>query len=121
MDEHLGQAPARPIPIPASNSQAEIDRHVVAVGAKVNNLGMNLRKVENVRMRPPACPRRAPLTPATSRSFRASRRSTGAASGSTMCSTGTARPASSSTLASTSWRRTRPRREWPRCSTPSSA
>eukprot|EP00969_Alexandrium_andersonii_P016351 715758-Alexandrium_andersonii.AAC.1 len=34
MAEHQGQAPADAIPIPAGNSQAEIDRCIVAVGAK---------------------------------------------------------------------------------------
>eukprot|EP00969_Alexandrium_andersonii_P197781 8737228-Alexandrium_andersonii.AAC.1 len=37
--EHLGQGPQGPIPIRTSNTQAEIDKYVVAVGAKVNNLG----------------------------------------------------------------------------------
>eukprot|EP00969_Alexandrium_andersonii_P245305 10841331-Alexandrium_andersonii.AAC.1 len=48
MAEHVGQAPARPIPIPASNSQKKVDRYVVAVGTKVNNLGVDLWKVENM-------------------------------------------------------------------------
>eukprot|EP00969_Alexandrium_andersonii_P017219 753291-Alexandrium_andersonii.AAC.1 len=51
MAEHVGQAPAGPIPIPASNSQKVVDRYVVAVGVKVNNLGMALWKVENMPVR----------------------------------------------------------------------
>eukprot|EP00969_Alexandrium_andersonii_P122507 5415719-Alexandrium_andersonii.AAC.1 len=51
MAEHQGQAPADAIPIPAGNSQAEIDRCMVAVGTKVNLLGMNLWKCENMPVR----------------------------------------------------------------------
>eukprot|EP00969_Alexandrium_andersonii_P237758 10495277-Alexandrium_andersonii.AAC.1 len=56
MAEHQGQAPAEPIPIPADNSQAEIDRCVVVAGAKINVLGMNLWKAQNTPTRTsPTC------------------------------------------------------------------
>eukprot|EP00969_Alexandrium_andersonii_P289386 12791504-Alexandrium_andersonii.AAC.1 len=48
MAERQGQAPADAIPIPTNNSQEEIDRYIVAVGGKVNLLGMDLWKTENM-------------------------------------------------------------------------
>eukprot|EP00969_Alexandrium_andersonii_P046796 2053412-Alexandrium_andersonii.AAC.1 len=49
--EHPGQAPADAIPIPADNSQEEIDRYLVAVATKVNLPGMNLWKTDAIPTR----------------------------------------------------------------------
>eukprot|EP00969_Alexandrium_andersonii_P209331 9245984-Alexandrium_andersonii.AAC.1 len=51
MAEHQGQAPADAIPIPRDNTQEEIDKYLVAVGAKVNLLGMNLWKTDDMPTR----------------------------------------------------------------------
>eukprot|EP00969_Alexandrium_andersonii_P073244 3231582-Alexandrium_andersonii.AAC.1 len=51
MAEYQGQAPAEAIPILVNNSQEEIDRYLVAAGAKVSLLGVNVCKTDNMPVR----------------------------------------------------------------------